>query len=41
MNRSHLSRRDFLKLTGLGLGALALRPLERVLPLPQFPAAER
>jgi hypothetical protein len=41
MNQSRLSRRDFLKLTGLGLGGLALRPLERVLPLPQFPAAER
>lgn len=37
---SPLSRRDFLKLAGLGLGALAFRPLEK-LGLPQFPAAER
>ncbi|MDI6769463.1 MAG: L,D-transpeptidase [Anaerolineales bacterium] len=36
-----LSRRDFLKLAGLGLGALALNPFRRVLPLPEFPAAER
>ena len=43
-----LSRRDFLKLTGLGLGTLALRPWtgwlsarERGLFLPEFPATER
>lgn len=36
-----LSRRDFLKLAGLSLGALALNPFRRVLPLPEFPAAER
>lgn len=35
-----LSRRDFLKLAGLGVGALAARPLEG-LRLPQFPAGER
>ena len=35
-----LSRRDFLKLAGLGLGALALRPFDK-LHLPQFPAGER
>ncbi|GER79616.1 MAG: L,D-transpeptidase [Anaerolineae bacterium CFX3] len=35
-----LSRRDFLKLAGLGLGALAFRPLEK-LELAQFPPAER
>ncbi len=35
-----LSRREFFKLAGLGLGTLALRPLEE-LRLPQFPAAER
>ena len=35
-----LSRRDFLKLAGLGLGALAFRPFEK-LRLPQFPAGER
>lgn len=36
-----LSRRDFLKLAGLGLGTLALNPFRRVLPLAEFPAAER
>lgn len=36
------SRRDFLKLAGLGLGALAFRPgpLQDVRPLPQFPAGD-
>lgn len=42
--RQPLSRRDFLKLTGLGLGA-ALGPFERIslfrMPEPQFPAGER
>ncbi|NOY99883.1 MAG: L,D-transpeptidase [Chloroflexi bacterium] len=38
---SSLSRRDFLKLAGAGLGTLALRPFERVFPLPQFPSSER
>ncbi len=37
---SKISRRDFLKLSGLGLGALALSPM-RKLELPQFPTAER
>jgi lipoprotein-anchoring transpeptidase ErfK/SrfK len=40
-----ISRRDFLKLTGAGLGALAFNPFGRPqaapLPLPQFPVAER
>ena len=39
-----LSRRDFLKLTGVGLGALAFNPFkpERLpLALPQFPVGER
>jgi lipoprotein-anchoring transpeptidase ErfK/SrfK len=35
-----LSRRDFLKLAGLGLGALALRPFDK-LRLPQFPGGDR
>ncbi|MEZ0396984.1 MAG: L,D-transpeptidase [Anaerolineales bacterium] len=51
--KDHFSRRDFLKLAGLGLGALALRPfvpleeaLDRaaaggLLRLPDFPQAER
>ena len=36
------SRRDFLKLAGLGLGSLAFRPtpLESVKRLPQFPAGD-
>lgn len=37
----NLSRRDFLKLAGLGLGTLALNPFSRVLPLADFPASER
>lgn len=40
-----ISRRDFLKLTGLGMGALALRPwngrLNRDDFLPEFPVSER
>jgi hypothetical protein len=42
--RLPVSRRDFLKLTGLGLGALAFNPLPRafegVRPLPSFPQGE-
>ncbi|MBI1855443.1 MAG: L,D-transpeptidase [Chloroflexi bacterium] len=45
MNHNSLSRRDFLKLSGLGLGALALNPFRNApsLPakLPQFPAGDR
>jgi lipoprotein-anchoring transpeptidase ErfK/SrfK len=37
----NLSRRDFLKLAGLGLGTLALDPFNRVLPLADFPASDR
>ncbi|HEX7975814.1 MAG TPA: L,D-transpeptidase [Anaerolineales bacterium] len=49
LNRT-LSRRDFLKLAGLGLGGLALRPWQRlsasyvplqVPSLPEFPKADR
>lgn len=43
-NSSHFSRRDFLKLAGLGLGSLALNPPEpghAPRALPQFPAGER
>jgi lipoprotein-anchoring transpeptidase ErfK/SrfK len=36
-----LSRRGFLKLASLGLGGLALRPLERLFRLPDFPQADR
>lgn len=48
--RQNLSRRDFLKLAGLGLGGLALRPWQRlstslapwqVPALPEFPKADR
>jgi lipoprotein-anchoring transpeptidase ErfK/SrfK len=37
----NLSRRDFLKLAGLGLGTLTLNPFNRVLPLIDFPTSER
>ena len=43
MNQN-LSRRDFLKIAGAGLGALALNPfkhLEAPPPLPQFPQGDR
>ena len=36
-----LSRRDFLKLAGLGAGTMALRPFRRGLFLPDFPASDR
>ena len=42
--KNNLSRRDFVKLTGLGLGALAFNPFKpQRLPmaLPQFPAGDR
>src|SRR5512141_2151680 len=43
--RRSVSRRDFLKLGGLGLGALAFNPFRMrkkiVRPLPQFPAGEK
>jgi hypothetical protein len=39
--KSSLSRRDFLKLAGLGMGAMALRPFSRVLPLDPFPTDKR
>jgi len=43
--RRAISRRDFLKLTGLGLGALAFDPFERLAlsqpPYIQFPTSER
>lgn len=38
---SSISRRDFLKLAGAGLGSLAHSPFSRVLPLAQFPQSER
>src|SRR5689334_9973052 len=41
---NHLSRKDFLKLTGAGLGALLLNPLKperSAFALPQFPAGDR
>src|SRR6476660_1585354 len=43
MNQN-LSRRDFLKIAGVGLGVLAfnpLKPFESPLPLPQFPTGDR
>jgi len=41
MKTFYLSRRDFLKLAGASLGALALRTYNQDLPLLQFPNAER
>ncbi len=45
MPPSSFSRRDFLKLGGLGLGAIALnpfkQPLKRISPLVTFPAGDR
>lgn len=35
--KNSISRRDFLKLSSLSLGALALRPLENQFPLQEFP----
>ncbi len=44
MSSAHLSRRDFLKISGLGLGSLALIPwkgaFKTVSMLPQFPAGD-
>ena len=39
--RRGISRRDFLKLAGLGAGALALNPFKSIQPLPQFPQGDR
>ena len=42
--KNTLSRRDFLKLTGVGLGTLAFNPFKMQhmpLALPQFPAGDR
>jgi len=36
-----ISRRDFLKLSSLGLGSLVLRPWQGLLGLPEFPQGER
>lgn len=42
MSNSPFSRRDFLKLTGLGLGSLAFRPfIQWAEPAAEFPNAER
>lgn len=41
MDRAKISRRDFLKLSALGMGTLGLSPLGQIFALPAFPAAER
>jgi lipoprotein-anchoring transpeptidase ErfK/SrfK len=41
MQNNHLSRRDFLKFSALGLGSLAFRPLAGLFPLVDFPKSER
>jgi lipoprotein-anchoring transpeptidase ErfK/SrfK len=40
-NSNQINRRAFLRLAALGLGGLALRPIERNFSLPEFPLAER
>jgi len=40
-NLHGLSRRDFLKVAASGLGALGLRPWERLFKLPEFPTTDR
>lgn len=35
-----ISRRNFLKITGIGLGAVALNPVRRNLPLAEFPPGD-
>lgn len=39
--RDSINRRDFLKLTALGMGSLAFRPMIQLATLPDFPLAER
>lgn len=39
--KSSLNRRDFLKLSAMGLGTLGLRPWRRLFKLPDFPQEER
>ena len=42
--KQNISRRDFLKIAGVGLGALAFNPFkpsEYPLSLPQFPVGDR
>ena len=41
VRKPQLSRRDVLKLTGLGVGAFLARPFDYLFQLPQFPQAER
>lgn len=41
MKKSSLSRREFLKLSAIGLGAAGLQPLTRRVTLPEFPSYER
>lgn len=40
-NSYNVSRRDFLKLSALGLGSLALRPWMKTFPLDDFPSSQR
>ncbi|MCF6277431.1 MAG: L,D-transpeptidase family protein [Anaerolineales bacterium] len=41
MKRNNFSRRDFLKLAGASLGAMAMRPLERTFSALQFPEDQK
>lgn len=40
MDHKSISRREFLKIAALGLGGLSLRPVNRLLALPDFPKAD-
>jgi lipoprotein-anchoring transpeptidase ErfK/SrfK len=40
MDRNPLSRREFLRLAALGVGGLYLRPLSRLVSLPDFPQGD-
>jgi len=38
---AHITRRDLLKLAGLGLGSITINPLTKLLPIQEFPASDR
>jgi len=41
MNNPNLTRREFIKLGAAGLSSLSLRPMDRLLGLPEFPNADK
>lgn len=38
---AHITRRDLLKLAGLGLGSITINPLRKLIPILEFPASNR